>query len=182
MAAHVMYYLWVFLLIVGMVGVWFTTLFAFPGNWLIVALAALFAAFFPATDRHGLHWSTVAIGVALAVVGEVLELFAGAAGAKKAGASRRSIVLALVGTMIGSLIGATVAIPIPIVGPIVGALGGGALGAFAGAFIGETAIGRNTADSLAAGKGAMVGRLLGTAGKLAVGVVMIIIVAIDALI
>ena len=48
-----------------------------------------------------------------------------------------------------------VTIPIPIIGPIIGALGGGALGAFTGAFIGETAIGRDMPQSVAAGKGAL---------------------------
>ncbi len=92
------------------------------------------------------------------------------------------MVLALLGTVVGSVLGAFAAIPIPIVGPIIGAVGGGALGAFAGAYIGETAIGRSTEQSLAAGKGAMIGRLLGTASKLVIGVVLFVVVAVDALI
>ena len=136
----------------------------------------------PVSAGRGIHWATVGVGVALAIVGELVELAAGAAGRGRTGASRRAMVLALLGTVVGSVLGAFVAIPIPIVGPIIGAVGGGALGAFAGVYIGETAIGRSTEQSLAAGKGAMIGRLLGTASKLVIGVVLFVVVAVNALI
>ena len=176
------YYLCLFLLLLAMSGAWAATLFALPGNWLIVGLAVLFAVFFPAGEGHGLRWSAVGIAAGLAVVGEVIELSAGAAGARRAGASRRSAIYALVGTIVGSVVGATVSIPIPIVGPIIGALGGGAVGAFAGAFIGETAIGKDLPQSVAAGKGALLGRLVGAVGKLGIGAVMIVIIVIGALV
>jgi uncharacterized protein len=180
--ATLVYYLCVVLLLLAMGAAWFANLFALPGNWLIVGLAALFAFFFPVSTGRGVHWVTVGVGVALALVGEVIELNAGAAGARKSGASRRAMLLALAGTMVGSLLGAFAAIPIPVVGPILGAVGGGALGAFAGAYAGETALGRSAEQSLAAGKGALVGRLLGTAGKLLIGVVLFVVIAVDALI
>jgi len=176
------YYLCLLVLVLAMAAAWFATLFALPGNWLIVGLAALFAVFYPAGEGHGLRWSAVGIGAVLAIIGEAIELLAGAAGARRAGASRRSAVYALAGTIVGSILGATVSIPIPIVGPIIGALGGGALGAFAGAFVGETAIGKDVPQSVAAGKGALVGRLVGAVGKLAVGAVMIVIIVIGALV
>jgi uncharacterized protein len=176
------YYLCAVLLLVAMAGAWFANVFALPGNWLMVGLATLFAFIFPLSAGRGLHWKTVAVAAGLALVGEIVEVAAGAAGAKRSGASRRAMLLAVVGTMIGSVLGAFVAIPIPIVGPIVGAVGGGALGAFAGAYVGETALGRSTEQSLAAGKGALIGRLLGTAGKLVIGVVLFVVIAVDALI
>ena len=180
--ATVVYYVCVAVLLLAMAGAWLANLFALPGNWLIVALAAIFAFAFPVSAGRGIHWATVGVGVGLAVVGELVELAAGAAGARQTGASRRAMVLALLGTVVGSVLGAFAAIPIPIVGPIIGAVGGGALGAFAGAYIGETAIGRSTEQSLAAGKGAMIGRLLGTASKLVIGVMLFVVVAVDALI
>jgi hypothetical protein len=180
--ATLVYYLGVAVLLVAMAAAWFANVFALPGNWLMVGLAAIFALIFPLSAGRGLYWTTVGVAAALAVVGEIVELAAGAAGAKRSGASRRAMLLALVGTMLGSVIGAFVAVPIPIVGPIVGAVGGGALGAFAGAYLGETALGRSTEQSLAAGKGALIGRLLGTAGKLVIGVVLFVVVAVDALI
>jgi uncharacterized protein YqgC (DUF456 family) len=176
------YYSCAVLLLVAMAGAWLANAFALPGNWLMVGLAALFAFIFPVSSGRGIDWKTIGVAVALAVLGEIVELVAGAAGAKQSGASRRAMFLAVVGTMIGSVLGAFVAIPIPVVGSIVGAVGGGALGAFAGAYIGETALGRSTEQSLAAGKGALIGRLLGTAGKLVIGVVLFVVIAVDALI
>ena len=92
------------------------------------------------------------------------------------GASRRALVLAVLGTIAGSVLGATAGLPVPVVGPILCALGGAALGAFAGAYLGETWKGRNAEQSLAVGKGAFIDRLLGTVGKLAAGVVMLVVV------
>jgi uncharacterized protein len=180
MHSAIVYYLFLLLLVLGMTAAWAATLFALPGNWVIVGLAALFALFYPAGVDRGLRWSAVGVAVGLAVVGEVIELAAGAAGARQAGASRRSAIYSLLGTIVGSILGATVTIPIPVIGPIIGALGGGALGAFAGAFIGETSIGRDMPQSVAAGKGALVGRLVGAVGKLGIGAVMIIIILIGA--
>jgi len=180
--ATLVYYLCALILLVAMAAAWFANVFALPGNWLIVGLAAVFAAIFPASTGRGLHWTTIGVAAALALVGEIVELVAGAAGAKRSGASRRAMLLALVGTMVGSLLGAFATIPIPIVGPILGAVGGGALGAFVGAYVGETAIGRSTEQSLAAGQGALIGRLLGTAGKLVIGITLFVVIAVDALI
>ncbi len=182
MHSVVVYYICLLLLVLAMAAAWVATLFALPGNWAIVVLAVLFALLFPAGEYRGLRWSAVGIAAGLAVVGEVIEFSAGAAGARRAGASRRSAVYALVGTILGSILGATVSIPIPIVGPIIGALGGGALGAFAGAFIGETAIGKDLPQSVAAGKGALLGRLVGAVGKLGIGAVMIVIIVIGAVV
>ncbi len=175
-----MYYVWVSLLLLLLAAAWLVTLFAFPGNWVMVALAALFAWLLPAEDGRGFSWITVGVALGLAVVGEILELFAGAAGAKKEGASRRAMLLALGGTMVGSIAGAFVSIPIPVVGPIIGALGGGAAGAFAGAYLGESWKGSDTARSMAVGRGAVIGRLLGTVGKLLAGALILVLVAIDA--
>ena len=147
---------------------------------MIVGLAAVFALIFPAGEGHGLRWLAVGIAAGLAVIGEVVELSAGAAGARRSGASRMSAVYALIGTVVGSIAGATVTIPIPIIGPIIGGLGGGAIGAFAGAFIGETAIGRDVSQSTAAGTGAMIGRVIGAVGKLGIGAVMIVMIVVGA--
>ena len=57
--------------------------------------------------------------------------------------------------------------------------GGGAAGAFAGAYFGEEGMGRTQAERIAIGQGAMIGRLLGTAGKLLMGIVMLVIITLD---
>jgi hypothetical protein len=175
------YYLWALLLVIACFGAWATTLFTLPGNWLIAGFAAIFAWLLPAETTGGVTWTTVAVLVGLAVVGEILEFGASAAGAAKRGASKRGVALSMVGAMIGSILGITAGLPIPIIGSFVMALVGGAAGAFFGAYIGESWKGRPEADRVAIGRGAFAGRIWGTAGKLAVGVVMLVIVAWDAL-
>jgi uncharacterized protein YqgC (DUF456 family) len=177
-----LYYLFALALVLASSVAWLSNLIALPGNWLVVGLAVLFAWLFPeaADGGRGMDWTTVLVIAGLAVVGEIVEFAAGAAGAAKQGASRRSVALAIVGAIIGSFAGLVVGIPVPIVGSLLAAVLGGAGGAFAGAYAGEAWKGRDEDQRVAAGRGAFVGRLWGTAGKLAVGAVMLAIVAWDA--
>lgn len=180
MDAWWLYYLWATLLVAFGVAAWTTTLVTLPGNWLIVAAALVFAWLFPEDAGRGVTWATVLVLAGVALAGEVIEFGAGAAGAAKQGASRRAVVLSLVGAALGSVAGLTVGVPIPILGSFVMAVVGGAAGAFAGAYLGETWKGRAEAERIAAGRGAFAGRLWGTAGKLTAGVVMLAVLAWDA--
>jgi uncharacterized protein YqgC (DUF456 family) len=171
--------LWVYwlggiLFLLANVACWVATFFTLPGNWGIVTLSALFAVLLPEQENGlGMSWGAVGGLIVLAGLGELLELIAGAAGAAKLGASRRSIALSMFGAMIGSIVGAIIGVPVPIVGPIIAALGGGAIGAFAGAYLGETWKGRVELERLSISKAALVGRLLGTVGKLITGMAMV---------
>ncbi|MGD9636000.1 MAG: DUF456 domain-containing protein [Pirellulales bacterium] len=175
------YYPTAILLIVLCIAAWSTTLFTLPGNWIVVALAAGFAWLFPEEAGRGISWWTVGVAGALAVVGEVIEFAASAAGAAKQGASKRAVVLSLVGAIGGSIAGVMVGAPVPILGSFVMALLGGAAGAFAGAYLGEMWKGRTEDERIAAGQGAFVGKIWGTLGKLACGAVAVAIIAADAL-
>ncbi len=175
------YYVWTLLLILGSCGAWLTTLVTLPGNWIIAGLAAIFAWLIPVDDSRGISWTVVAVLVGLAVAGEVIEFGASAAGAAKQGASKRAVALAMVGAGVGSVLGLMVGLPIPVLGSLIMAVLGGAGGAFAGAYIGESWKGRPTANSMAAGRGAFMGRIWGTVGKLVVGMIMLVIVAWEAL-
>src|SRR3990170_5292147 len=96
------YYPSAVLLILICVAAWLTTLVTLPGNWIVVALAAGFAWLFPQeVDGYGIAWTTVGVAAGLALVGEVIEFAAGAAGAAKQGASRRAVALSLVGALVG---------------------------------------------------------------------------------
>lgn len=160
---------------------WFTSVFTLPGNWFVVALAAGFAWLFPKdVDGYGISWMVVGAAVAIAVVGEVIEFAAGAAGAAKQGASKRAVLLALVGALVGSILGVMIGTPVPIVGSFLMALLGGACGAFAGAYLGEMWKGRAEHERRAVGQGAFVGKLWGTLGKLACGAVMVAVLTVDA--
>src|SRR5689334_15648418 len=105
-----LYYLWAILFIAACGLAWFTTLFSLPGNWLIVGCAALFA-WLLLPDARGITWTTVAVLVGLAVLGEVVEFAAGAAGAAKQGASKRGVALAMVGALVGSVAGVAIGLP-----------------------------------------------------------------------
>ncbi|MCC7418666.1 MAG: DUF456 domain-containing protein [Planctomycetaceae bacterium] len=166
------------LLFVANLAAWTATLFGLPGNWFIVLMAAGYA-YLMRDAVPQLTWHVVIATLALAVIGEGLELLAGVLGVKKLGGSRRGMIYSVIGTIAGSIVGAMVGVPIPVVGPIVGALGCGAAGAFAGAYLGEVTAGRHHDDRMAIGKAALIGRLLGTGGKLGVGLLMVILVAID---
>src|SRR5882757_7723861 len=169
-----LYYIWAIALVFACGLAWLTTLVALPGNWLIVGCSALFAWIVSYDSGRGITWTTVAVLAGLAVLGEVIEFAAGAAGAAKQGASKRSVALAMVGAVVGSILGLAIGSPILIVGSFVMALVGGATGAFFGAYLGEAWKGRPHDARVAAGRGAFTGRIWGTVGKLAVGAIMLV--------
>ncbi|MBX3432851.1 MAG: DUF456 domain-containing protein [Pirellulales bacterium] len=181
-----LYYTLAALLIAACTLAWLGNLFGAPGNWVIAGLAALFAWLASDPTGRGVSWTCVFVLLALAAVGEVVEFVAGAAGAAKQGASRRSMIYSLVGGFTGSLLGAGAGLPVPVVGSLLGsllgALAGGSAGAFAGAYYGEASRERPHDESIAVGKAAMRGRLWGTLGKLAIGAVMLGVTTADALI
>lgn len=177
-----LYYCLAFLLVFAGGCCWLSNLFSLPGNWALLAVVALFAFLVPHEGSRGVSGTTVGILMALAVVGEIVEFAAGAAGAAKLGASRRSIWMSLVGAIVGSIGGAVIGLPIPVVGSMAAALLGGSAGAFAGAYLGEVQSKQPHGTSVAVAKGAFFGRLWGTVGKFAVGAVMLGVATVDALI
>lgn len=174
-----MIYLWALILMLSNALAWGSNFFGLPGNWLLLIFAVIYKLVLPENSHPEITWMVLCILLVLAILGEVWEFAAGAAGATRRGGSRRGAIMAIVGSLVGSIAGAMIGIPVPIVGPLIGALIGGAGGAFAGAYFGER--GRSHADRVEIGKGALVGRLLGTAGKLIFGLLMLIIVTADSL-
>lgn len=172
-----MAYFFAFVLLLLNFGAWIGTLFLAPGNWMIVSFAALYAWLLPDEYAPRLSWTVVSIAFALAILGEALEFAAGAAGARRVGGSRKGAIYAIVGAFAGSVGGAMIGIPIPIVGSVIAAVAGGALGAYLGAYIAENHLEHE--QRVRIGQGALWGRLWGTAGKLSVGVVMVVIITLD---
>lgn len=177
--ANFWYYIWAVCLLLANSTACLSTLFLLPGNWMILAQSAVFAWLARMSDGGGVSLGVIVAAAVLAGLGEVLEAVGGAAGAIKQGASRRSIVLALVGAVIASVLGAGVGIPIPVIGPVIGAFVGGCLGAFGGAYLGEIGVGRSMREAAVVGSSAFVGRLWGTAAKVGVGGVMVVVITID---
>ncbi len=165
------------LLLLGNIGAWIGTVFGLPGNWLIVGLAALYVYFLPEPptvgSSVGLSWIFVAVLGALALAGELIEFLGGAAKARQSGASRRSMVLSLIGAIVGSVLGAVIGAPLGLIGGVLLAVVGGGGGAFGGTYVGEMWKGRPARERFAISRAALFGRLFGTAGKLVVGVVMV---------
>jgi len=143
-----------------------------PGTWILIGLA--FGV--ELLDQHYLGassgvvpttfgWRLLGACVVLAVVGEILEGMAGAAGTRAGGGSTRGMVGAIIGGIVGAIV-LTPIIPIPVIGTLLGAL----IGTFAGALIAERTgeQPRHVEDSLRAAGGATLGRLFGTFGKLVI--------------
>jgi hypothetical protein len=170
------YYLCGVLLLIGNLAAWVGTLFMLPGNWVIVGLAALSAYFLPEkTNGLGFGWAFVAVLGGLALLGEFVEFFGSAAKARQHQASRRSLVLSILAAMLFATIGGVLGAPLGLVGGVVLIVVGGAAGAFAGTYIGETWKGRPKNERLAVSRAALFGRLLGTAGKLIIGMAMVML-------
>ena len=166
------------LLLLVLLTCWLLTVVGMPGNWLMVAATSLYAWLVPHDEAASFGWGVVLAVALLAGFGELLEAVAGALGVAKAGGSRRGAVLALLGSLAGGLVGMFVGLPIPVVGPLVAALLFAGIGALLGAMLGEQWKGRDLDESWAVGKGAFWGRLLGTLGKVLVGSIMIVVVAV----
>jgi uncharacterized protein YqgC (DUF456 family) len=158
-------------LIVG----WLVQLLGLGGNWLIVLAAAGYAWWLGPDAATSIGWNTVIALAGLAVLGEVVELAAGAAGVAKVGGSRRGAVLAIVGSVVGSLVGIVVGLPIPLFGSLAAAVLFGGAGALVGAMLGESWKGRDFDASFEVGKAAFVGRVLGTVAKMIVSTIMVIV-------
>lgn len=170
-----MVYVWASLL-VAVNSVWlFTTALALPGNWLMVVTTALFAWFQHDRGMFSI-WTLVAITV-LAIVGELLEFFAGAYGAKRAGGGRRAVVGAILGAISGAIVG-TFAIPILLFGSVIG----GCIGAAVGTVVMEHSAGKQAHESLKTGLSAGLGHFLGINLKLIIGLAIWLTVVIAAFI
>ncbi|MCC6675590.1 MAG: DUF456 domain-containing protein [Phycisphaerales bacterium] len=146
-------------------GVALTTL-TLPGAWVALLTAVICKLWRPEL----LDWSTIGIGAAIALIGEVVEIFASAAGAARAGGSRRGAIGAVVGSLLGAIIGAPFLL-------LVGAIIGAVIGAGLGAIIAERGFaGRTWKDSARIGAGAAVGRFWASVAKVGLcGVVALIL-------
>ncbi len=168
-----MVYFFALLLLVVLLMSWTTTLLGLPGNWLIVLATAVYAYFTPEGSRLAIGGGVVVTLLVLAALGEGVELLAGVWGTARVGASRRSAVLALLGSLIGAVVGMFLGLPIPLVGPFVAAVLFACLGAMGGAMLGERWAGKKLDATWQAGRAAFWGRLAGTLGKSLIGAVMV---------
>src|SRR5918994_6718638 len=137
--------------------------FGLPGLWVIL-LGIIGYGW--VTEFRTLSTGFLVLAIGLAILGEVLESWIGFRFAKRYGGSSR----AGWGALVGGLVGAIVGVPIPILGSVVG----GFVGAFVGAALFEYTRARHSEGAVKAGWGALLGRAAAAAGKMALGVVMVV--------
>lgn len=144
---------------------WFGSLLGLPGNWLIVILGV--CCWWLPDPESRLAVSDMALGAMIffAVIGEVLEFFAGALGVQRLGGSTRSAILALVGSLVGAVCGFALGSGVPVIGNVIVSVAGSALGACVGSIAGERSLGQPWEHSLQVGSAAFWGRVLGTLAK-----------------
>ncbi len=146
--------LWVFAVVLILLGLFGFVLPMLPGAPLIF-VGLLLAAW--AEDFAYVGGGTLAVLGIMALLTYVVDFLAGAAGAKRFGASKRAIIGAAIGALIGLFFG----------------LPGVLLGPFVGAVIGELSAQRSLKEAGRAGFGASLGLVLGAAAKLALGFAML---------
>ncbi|MBC7834721.1 MAG: DUF456 domain-containing protein [Phycisphaerales bacterium] len=146
------------------------TMLTLPGIWVSLAIAALCWWWQPDMFEN---WTMITAGV-LALLAEVVEFAASAAGASKAGGTRKGAI----GSIIGGVVGAIVASPLLF--PI-GTILGGAVGAGIGAFVLERhkpSAEMTWKQTAKVGAGAATGRLVATILKTGFAVVVALLLTI----
>lgn len=129
-----------------------------PGLW-VMLLGLLTYGWL--TGFRTLGAGLVIAALALALLGEAAEWWVGFRTTKRYGGSRR----AGWGALIGGIVGAVVGVPVPIIGSVIGSF----IGSFAGAVVFEYSREMHAPGSLRAGWGALVGRAVAAAVKIAFG-------------
>lgn len=159
------------ILIIASAGSLAVTLVGVPGLWVMVVLAVGYGW---ATSWVYVGPWTIGALLAMAFVAEAIETLAAAFGAKRAGASKRAMLLSMVGAVVGGIVMTPV---LPVIGTIIGLC----VGAFVGAVLGEVMKGRDQRQMIKSGAGAAIGRLAGTIVKVGIGAVMLTVLAWEAL-
>jgi hypothetical protein len=132
-----------------------------PGTWLMLVAALLYG---PLTGVESVGTVTLVSVFLLALVAELIEFSLSLKYTSRYGGSRR----AGWGAILGGIVGAVVGLPLPLVGSIMGAFAG----AFLGALVAELSTGSGRGKATEAAKGALMGRVVATAVKCSIGVVM----------
>jgi len=133
--------------------------FGLPGLWIMMGGILAYGWL---TD-----FRSVGVALAIAFFGEILDNWLGFRFAKRYGGSTRSGW----GALLGGLVGAGIGVPIAFVGSVIGAF----IGAFAGAAVFEYTYSRHAGVAARAGWGALLGRAAGSAAKIVLGLVLVVI-------
>ncbi|MBM3319935.1 MAG: DUF456 domain-containing protein [Candidatus Eisenbacteria bacterium] len=130
------------------------------GNFILLGVALLVAV---VTRFHLIGIAALLVMAALVAAGEILEAFLGSVMTRKYGGTRWGMIGAFAGGMVGAVLGTPL---FPVLGTVVGSFAGTALGALAAEFLG----GARGSETVRAGCGALLGRVLASAIKLSIGI------------
>ena len=135
-----------------------------PGLWVMVGGILAYGWL---TGFRTVSVVMIAIILAIAFLGEIIDNWLGFRFAKRYGGSTRSGW----GALLGGLVGAVIGVPVAIVGSVIGAF----LGSFLGAAVFELSYSRHAGVAARAGWGAVMGRIAAAAVKIALGIVIAVI-------
>jgi uncharacterized protein YqgC (DUF456 family) len=157
------------ILIASVLGVLLTFL-TLPGTWLVLIVGVIIQ--YSLGKPHIFDDRTLLACLGIAIIGEIVEIVASAAGAKRAGGGRSASILSIIGAGVGAIAGGMIV-------PVIGAIPGGIAGAALGAIAGQRGIARSTwSHSLRVAKGAAIGRFVATIAKAGaaglIGVILLI--------
>lgn len=138
-----------------------------PGLWVMLGAAALHELL---AQPPTIGWVAIGICAGLAAIAEVLEFTLSVRYTKKYGGSKR----AGWGALVGGLVGAVMGVPIPIVGSVIGAFAG----SFVGALLAEYSVARQSGAAGRAAWGSLIGRVMATMAKTAIGIAIAVIVLV----
>ncbi|THB66089.1 MAG: DUF456 domain-containing protein [Desulfovibrio sp.] len=155
------------LFIIVLVAALMLNIFSMPGNWVVVALLALWKWIFPEIE---LTWSYWALLLGMVALAETLEFGIQMVGAKKFGSSGRGNFGGIIGAIVGAIMGAPFFFGI-------GAIFGALIGAFGGCLILELGQGRTFGESAKAGFGAFLGKFFGLWIKFILGTAVVVMAA-----
>ncbi|MFO7946574.1 MAG: DUF456 family protein [Armatimonadota bacterium] len=175
------YIIFGFVLLTGLV----SALLGLPGTAIIALDAVVYSA---VTGFERIPWWVLVILVVLSIFAESVDSVIAGAGAKVAGGSGSTSVAAVVGTIAGAALAGLGLTPLLsslgllggvggfLIGAIIPPLLGGVAGGYLGAYIYERKTGSEHSKAVAAGWGALLGRLGAGLARGLVGVIMVVVI------
>jgi uncharacterized protein len=138
-----------------------TVPFGFPGLWLMIGVLAL------GWWLGEVGWLVLAVALVLAAAAELIEYYVIDRMNIRYGGSR----LAFWGAIAGGIAGIIIGLPVPIIGSVIA----GFIGSFAGAALATLYQTRHVEQAARVGWGTLLGRLWGSAAKIAAGVIILVL-------
>ncbi|MBS0187508.1 MAG: DUF456 family protein [Planctomycetes bacterium] len=155
----------------GLIGL-VLSLLTLPGIWLPIVVALLFQWVRPDT----FPWSAIGVACAVGILAELLELVASAAGAARAGGTKRAAAGAIVGTVVGAVAGSL--IPLFPISTILGAVAGAGIGA---GLMDRSRVGRSWKESANVATGAAAARGIAIVLKGVFGAIIALVLIVGAI-